>query len=62
MEPYPRPFDSLAIHSDFQSHFRVASGSLLGARPLTLYPQIEVFTAQRFSSIRSGETLYYPIL
>jgi len=38
------------------------SGSLLGARPLTLYPQIEVFTAQRFSSIRSGETMYYPIL
>ena len=24
MEPYPCPFDSLAIHSDFQSHFRVA--------------------------------------
>jgi hypothetical protein len=24
MVPYPRPFDSLAIHSDFQSHFRVA--------------------------------------
>jgi hypothetical protein len=60
MEPYPRPFDSLAIHSDFQSHFRVArirfkgpSANAFGSARLddsshTLQPELIVHRMMEF--------------